>query len=350
MIQLPRHASLDIKALSEIFDSTQNSYKLLLFGFLLQEIPRCAQNRLFFNKDELERGMLKIAEFPVLKCRLSLGQRDQTTAALQRRKNKHVEQIDLLHWVPYRLIRPFFSDSLSRLPDQTINTEVAIKAEQAHRSSSPALYRIIFSDREMTGIEIHPFWQAYLVQHLSIVEAWWRWHWASYLQRRNPAALNVIQKLEQPTRQTQELNRVRTIWREIAQTDGGDIRCTFTGNPIQPGEIVVDHFLPWSYVGHNQKWNLCPTTQATNSRKSDVLPSDTYLENLVRIQMTTLKWVRNNKPDKDWSVFIEEYETALQLNEGELLIQRNLDEAIRSAIQPHFQLAKNMGFDSDWRS
>lgn len=349
MIQLPKDAILDIRALSKIFDKTQNSYKLLLFGFLLREIPKRAQNQLFFNRVELDKGMLKIAEFPVLKCRLSLGQRDQTAAALQRGEDTRLGQIDLLRWVPYRLIRPFFSDSLSTQAEQVINSEVAVKSEQAYESQSPALYKIVFSNREMAGIEIHPFWQAYLVQHRSIVEAWWQWHWASYLQRRNPGALNVMQKLERPARQHQELDRVRKLWREIAQTGGRDIRCTFTRNPIQPSEIVVDHFLPWSYVGHNQKWNLCPTTQAINSRKSDLLPSDTYLKSLVDIQMLTLQWVRNTKPERDWSIFIEEYETALQLKDDELLIYPRVDEAIRSALQPHFQLAKNLGFSSEWR-
>jgi hypothetical protein len=186
MIQLPKDASLDIRAFSKIFDNTQNSYKLLLFGFLLREIPKRTQSQLFFNRVELDRGMLKIAEFPVLKCRLSLGQRDQAAAALQGGEDTRLGQIDLLRWVPYRLIRPFFSDSLRTQAEQVINNAVAVRAEKAHTSHSPALYKIIISDREMTGIEIHPFWQAYLVQHQSIVEAWWQWHWASYLQRRNP--------------------------------------------------------------------------------------------------------------------------------------------------------------------
>jgi hypothetical protein len=124
--------------------------------------------------------------------------------------------------------------------------------------------------------------------------------------------------------------------------------CTFTAKALQPNKIVVDHFLPWSYVGHNQKWNLCPTTQQTNSRKSDKLPSETYFLNLLNTQMLTLKWVRNTKSDKDWRAFVEDYEISLQLKEDELLDRTKVQEALRSVIHPHYQLARNMGFEADW--
>jgi len=348
MVRLPNHHSLDIKAFSRIFDSTQNSYKHLLFGFLLKELPKLPLTRLLLNADEIAKGMLHIAEFPVMRCRLSLGKRDQTSALLIGGENNAISDTDLLDWVPFRLIRPFFADALKNKPDQVINRIIKELTDQSFDSHSPALYRIHMRDGCVAGIELHPNWQTYLVEHYDIVDAWRRWHWAEYLQRRNPAALNVIRKLEPPTRQTHELNKIKAVWSTIAEQGHAALVCTFTAEALQPGKIVVDHFLPWSYVGHNQKWNLCPTTQPTNSRKSDKLPSEVYFRNLLNTQLLTLQWVRETKSDKDWRAFVEDYEVSLQLRDDELLDHSKLQNALRSAIQPHYQLAKNMGFEADW--
>ena len=36
--------------------------------------------------------------------------------------------------------------------------------------------------------------------------------------------------------------------------------------------ISIDHFVPWSYVAHDEFWNLHPTTKSINSKKSNNLP------------------------------------------------------------------------------
>lgn len=348
MVPLPNHHSLNIKALSKIFDSTQNSYKHLLFGFLLGELARRPPNRLDFNANEITKGMLQVAEFPVIKCRLSLGNRDQVSTLLIGEGKVGFGDADLLDWVPFRLIRPFFADALRNKADPLINRIIQQSADQSFNATSPALYRIHMHDRIVSGIEIHPSWQAYLIDHYNIIDAWRRWHWAEYLQRRNPAALNVIRKLEQPSRQTQSVEKIRSVWRAIAENGHEPLVCTFTEEVLRPEKIVVDHFLPWSYVGHNQKWNLCPTTQPTNSLKSNKLPRESYFSNLLNVQMHTLKWVRATKSDKEWTVFVEDYEIALQLREDELLDRSKVCDALLRVIHPHYQLAKNMGFATEW--
>lgn len=348
LVKLPGHQALDIKAFSKIFESTQNSYKFLLFGFLLHEVPRRPAQRLFFDSSELVNGMLEVAKFPVLKCHLSLGRRDRVPEVLHELSRSKNCDVDLLDWVPYRLIRPFFAQALARRPDQVINSEIQDLAEAQFRKPSPPLYRICSQDNCISGIEVHPSWQSYLVEHFDIVDAWRKWHWADYLQRRNPHALNINQKLVRPSRQTQELNKLRELWREISESETGEIKCSFTGESLHANQIVVDHFLPWSYVGHNQKWNLCPTTQPTNTRKSDKLPSDLYIQNLVDVQLLTLNWVKKTRRKNDWETFIEDYQATLRVAEEDLLNRSKLEKAIKTSIQPHYQLAKNMGFDCGW--
>ena len=43
-------------------------------------------------------------------------------------------------------------------------------------------------------------------------------------------------------------------------------------NRLAPENISIDHFVPWSYVAHDEFWNLHPTTRAINSSKSNHLP------------------------------------------------------------------------------
>jgi hypothetical protein len=349
MIEIPNDKKLDTRALGELFLETQNSYKHLLFGFLLQEIPKRKSDNLIFYPAELRTGMLKIAEFPALKCNLSLGSTDQAIAQLLNGDNAQILENDLLRWVPYRLLRPFFREQLKNRPDAIINQSIVELADKKFESPCPPLYRLSVANRNLISIEVHKSWQDYLVSHFEIIDGWRRWHWATYLQRRNPSALNVMHKLEKPVRQTHELNKMRAIWREMLEINAKAIKCTYSKTFLTADEIVVDHYLPWSYLGHDQLWNLCPTDQRLNSQKSDILPSVTNLNSLASIQHKTLVWFKTTHSIKKWELFSEEYLGALQISEEQLLDESELKKSLERTISPHYQLAKNMGFKTGWQ-
>jgi hypothetical protein len=348
MIKIPKDEQLNTEALGELLLETQNSYKHLLFGFLLHELPRRSSSNILFTTAELQAGMLKIAEFPAMKCHLSLGVRDQTKAILSGTQISSTIENELLRWVPYRLLRPFFREQLKNKPEQIINQSILSLADQGFSESNPPLYRLNVINKKLTSIEVHKSWQDYLVNHLEIIDGWRRWHWATYLQRRNPSALNVMQKLEKPTRQTYELNKMRAVWRDMVKLNTELISCTYSNKTLAAEEIVVDHYLPWSYLGHDQSWNLCPTIQSINSQKSDRLPSEINLKSLASIQHKTLNWFKSTQSQKQWDLFSEEYLAALQLTEEQLLDRTELQMALERAITPHYQLAQNMGFKSGW--
>ena len=348
MTKIPEDDRLDTFALAGILKDTQNSYKHLLFGYLLHELPKRDFRSLVFTPQELQVGMLKVAEFPAMKCNLSLGRRDQTVAILSGARVSSLDGTDLLEWVPFRLLRPFFKEQLKNRPDEMINQSIVQLAEQCFRGPSPSLYRIAVNNRKLAYIEVHANWQEYLVTHLKIIDAWRRWYWASYLQRRNPSALNVMSKLERPNRQTHELNKIREIWRVMSKSDSGAIRCTYSNKQILATDIVVDHYLPWSYLGHDQPWNLCPTTQSINSQKSDKLPAKSNLKSLAFIQHRTLKWMKATQSSKRWEVFSEDYLASLQISEEQLLNQSELEMALEQAISPHYLFAQQMGFKVGW--
>lgn len=57
----------------------------------------------------------------------------------------------------------------------------------------------------------------------------------------------------------------------------------YGGNILTEKDISIDHFVPWSYVAHDEMWNLNPTTKSINSSKSNNLPDwDTYFNKLAR--------------------------------------------------------------------
>ena len=47
----------------------------------------------------------------------------------------------------------------------------------------------------------------------------------------------------------------------------GHLNCIYTGNPLERNSFDLDHFMPWSFVSHNQNWNLIPTDSSFNSSK-----------------------------------------------------------------------------------
>ena len=51
------------------------------------------------------------------------------------------------------------------------------------------------------------------------------------------------------------------------------LRCVWTNRPVPAGRLAVDHVIPFSLWGSNDLWNLLPTLDAVNARKSDLLPS-----------------------------------------------------------------------------
>ena len=58
-------------------------------------------------------------------------------------------------------------------------------------------------------------------------------------------------------------------------------------------DISIDHFVLWSYVEHDEMWNLNPTTKTINSSKSNNLPDwETYFERLARqeYQSYAINW------------------------------------------------------------
>lgn len=117
--------------------------------------------------------------------------------------------------------------------------------------------------------------------------------------------------------------------------------------------ISIDHFVPWSYVAHDELWNLTPTTRNINSSKSNHLPDwNTYFPMLCRMEYSSYEMMW--KYPEIYSAF--EKCAREHLNNQEIkhkLYQNGLSEAefagrLEDVLLPVYQSAKNMGFSS-WR-
>ena len=107
--------------------------------------------------------------------------------------------------------------------------------------------------------------------------------------------------------------------------------------------------MPWSYVAHDEFWNLHPTTKSINSSKSNNLPDwDVYFPKLCGLEY--LSYQMMNKYDKVHDAF--EKCAKEHLNSMEIrgrIYRPNLTHAefanvLEEVVRPVYLSAKNCGF------
>ncbi len=370
-IQPPPCGEVDTNAFSQLFNSTTNSYKLAFFQALLntlREKERRGTRDPIIELRELATEMLALAWYPHNFFRLSFGLQDQTSRVLDRldfnldervltNPNTHarlkqaiadqyeaIQAGSLLRFVPYRLLSPFFSSVLKGLKDSQKDRRIRELANARFSSHSPPIYR--FTEGEV-AIEIHPAWQDYLVRQISIIDGWVKHNWISYLQDRNSNTPAIIKKIMPPL-QRSPLTRQTRYWQVVmAQSTQ---RCIYTGDPIEPSDFALDHFIPWSFVCHDQLWNLIPVSSMINSSKGSRLPLETHVSRFIEAQYNALKIGRRHLTDTAWNKATEPYVSDLQLSHQELLQSPRLDSAYRNTLRPLISLARQMGFSDYYDS
>ena len=66
----------------------------------------------------------------------------------------------------------------------------------------------------------------------------------------------------------------------------------YSGEKIASNQLSIDHFVPWSYVAHDEFWNLHPTTRSINSSKSNNLPDwDRYFPLLADLEYHSYRMI-----------------------------------------------------------
>ncbi|WP_242835758.1 HNH endonuclease domain-containing protein [Clostridium sp. DL-VIII] len=168
------------------------------------------------------------------------------------------------------------------------------------------------------------------------------------MQKCNPNVPGIAMKLEAP-KNRDSLREQTKIWENVIERK--HIKDLYTGldftkeNYDEHGVLSIDHFVPWSFVLHNQMWNLIPTFKNINSKKNDnLLPFDLYIDKFCKMQYEVFNYVVNeNKRNQ-----IDEYREVLKIENAKKFVKENREEEfikkLKPEIGPVYGVAVNQGF------
>jgi hypothetical protein len=129
----------------------------------------------------------------------------------------------------------------------------------------------------------------------------------NYLQKKNPNVPGIPFKLE-PTH-ARKLVAATKYWNEVGKViplkDIYMDEIINADNMSRFGAMSIDHFIPWSFVMHDELWNLIPCFKNVNSMKSNRLPDlDQSFERYSELQYQGIQ-VASGK--KDFRKLLEDY-------------------------------------------
>ncbi|MBI9099697.1 MAG: hypothetical protein JEY91_14555 [Spirochaetaceae bacterium] len=203
----------------------------------------------------------------------------------------------------------------------------------------------IFSD-DGKSIIMNPKWMLYFYENQTVLRSFISWNWLDYMQRRNPSVPNLQLKLFPPSVRN-SLNNQTTYWNRIIEKE--KLSCIFSGRPIMSEDLSIDHFLPWSFVAHDQLWNLIPVSRSINSSKSNNLPDlERYFDKFVDMQFRGLQIYKKNPGKVSWNRIVEPYVADLRLKPEDLMDRGKLKMGLRNTIEPLSCLAVAQGFYEGW--
>ena len=220
---------------------------------------------------------------------------------------------------------------LFRSHDPKVNATVTKLANASDR----APYRF-----EGEDIILHESWMHYLQQHQTIVRGYTNWHLVRFLQKNNPNVTGLTEKLERPG--TRDFKVANQFWKGyLAEND--ELTCIYSGQTITAANMSLDHFLPWSFVAHDQLWNIVPTPKAVNSAKNNWLPSlERYFEPYAALQFDAFLFHAEQGHHK----LLEDYHLLFAQN-IEAIQQMSFTgfrDQLQRQIIPQLQTAQNIGF------
>ena len=128
-----------------------------------------------------------------------------------------------------------------------------------------------------------------------------------------------------------------------------NLRCIFSNKAIGPSNFELDHYIPWSFVGHNQLWNLVPIASSVNSQKSNKLPASIYLGKFINLQHQVLCLTAKDEKSFLRKAIAESYLIELRLDFQDLKNREKLSKAYINLVKPLLRLAAAKGFENNWK-
>lgn len=361
-MNLPECQQLNIKYLQRVFDNMSESYKIFWLKALVDQI-REGKSRISYN--DIISNMVADAWYMVTEYRLNLGPADTLETLVLQISNatkmkpcekratvlsvvKNIEDKDLqrkkqvlTYNVPYRLQAPFMSDLKGRNWDGP-KTEL-VKRINGHAG-------LIYRFEEIQGlgstIVVADEWSRYINENYEIIQGWIQYNLIVYLQKRNPSVPGIPNKINPP--QERKLEKVKKLWKALIQVSS--VVDIYSDKFLSDGDISIDHFIPWSYVAHDELWNLIPTTRSINSSKSNHLPDwDTYFRKLGHAEYEALQTAGKYESiqrllDVCFKDHINNIDVRSKLYRNGIA-ENEFMNCLSGIMKPQFEAAHNMGFD-----
>ena len=138
------------------------------------------------------------------------------------------------------------------------------------------------------------------------------------------------------------LSTAGKFWKEYIAAKPGQ-KCIYSGELLTLTNLSLDHFLPWSYVAHDQLWNIIPTPKSVNSAKNDWLPSfELYFDAYANLQFEGFRYHISRGNEK----LLEDYYILFSQDLNSLQQQPFtwFREQLKRQVLPQLQTAQNLGF------
>ena len=351
---IPQFKGLSTSIMNRVFDSTTATYKFYWLLSLL-DIHVKEQKETMLALDIASR-MVAYAWYPIEYFKLSFGKGDsmsqiipdvaELTGITVDDKLENKTDVIVQAVKDDKKVKASIKRLLKNVPFwfQTPWIETNKEREMIARSQSlenDCLYALSGWGEDLT-VTINPKWSEYLNTNYDILRDFTLWNLTLFLQAKNPNVPNISGKLLRPE-EREALTKQKKFWNKVIEL-GGVIHCIYTDNPLGVNDFDLDHFMPWSFVSHNQNWNLIPADGSFNSSKSNRIPDlGYYLPKMAKIQHDALLLYVPVSGKRD--AILGEY-FALGASPQDLMAMS--DEAFlntfRNTFSPLSQMAINMGF------
>lgn len=363
---LPYSDNLNTGYLARLFDNTSECYKLFWFKAIVTAV---GNDKKVLTYEELIDKMIADAWYMVTEYHLNLGPKDtlQSAIELMNAKNPELKSSEketviidylanstdkdinskkrtLTYNVPYRLQAPFLSD----LKGKSWNVPATDLASKINQSES-LIYYFEAINGLSSKIVVNDDWADYIKKNREILLGWIEYHMIHYLQKRNPSVPGIADKLYPP--QERKLEKVKKYWKLVLSVE--PIREIYNNQELADGDISIDHFVPWSYVAHDEFWNLNPTTKSINSSKSNYLPNwDVYFPKLAKLEYQSYQLIwKNETIHKEFDKCAKEHinnEDIYQRVYGKGFSFEDFARRLETVIRPVYNAAHDCGFDWNW--
>jgi hypothetical protein len=360
---LPYSDTCRVDKLTRIFDNMSESYKIFWFKALAE---KAHQGRQTITYEEIIDCMVTDAWYMVSEYRLNLGPSDTLEKIVKHAQKisglKSSEKADkvaaflctsmdkelramkttLTRFVPYRLQAPFLIGVNEHIWKSRARTIDFIN------QADGTIYSVSEAAGLSASVRISDAWMEYIEKNYEIIMGWIEYNMIVYLQRRNPSVPGISSKLRPP--EERKLAAAKKYWKHII--DVRPVVNIYTGTIMNDLDISIDHFVPWSYVAHDELWNLLPTTRAVNSSKSNSLPRwDVYFDKLCKVEYEAYGLLSTDETTKELFRRCEKE----NLNNEEVrhrlyqpgLTRESFKGQLSEILLPVYESAKNMGF-GEW--